>query len=207
MNNSAYKFDNLDETDPFLERHNLQYYARKEEKIRIGLYPLKKLSPVIINSNNYQPFKIDSSRPRWVHWLILAINLISSVTMELFRLTLNSLHKFVTEEWITWASLGGHVITRKLLGAVAWEEKRKRVSLLSLGFRRSLSCSSRNQKVPLGFSFLPALVLGFRLTCAQTRGPTVGKIMVSHLVGGAPTCLFFFFFPMFPTNIIFRVLR
>lgn len=44
MNNSAYKSDNLDETDPFLERHNLQYSRKKEEKIRIGLYPLKKLS-------------------------------------------------------------------------------------------------------------------------------------------------------------------
>ena len=44
MNNSAYKFDNLNETDPFLERHNLQNSHKKEEKVRIGLYLLKKLS-------------------------------------------------------------------------------------------------------------------------------------------------------------------
>ena len=44
MNNSANKSDNLDETDPFLERHNLQNSRKKTETVQIGLYLLKKLS-------------------------------------------------------------------------------------------------------------------------------------------------------------------
>ena len=43
-----YKFDNLDETDPFLERHNLQNSCKKE----ISNRPLsiKEIESIIINS-------------------------------------------------------------------------------------------------------------------------------------------------------------
>lgn len=85
-------------------------------------------------------------------------------------------------------------------------EKRKRMSLLSLGFRRSLSCSSSgNQKISPGLLTVPAntsswfqavLCSDWRTLQEKNNGQT------HHWFGGAPTsCLFFF--SNVPTNIDF----
>lgn len=49
MNNSAYKFDNLDETDPFLERHNLHITQEGRENSNRPL-SIKEIESIIINS-------------------------------------------------------------------------------------------------------------------------------------------------------------
>lgn len=101
------------------------------------------------------------------------------------------------------------VFTRKLPGAVAWEmwgEKRKRMSLLSLGFRGPFPAPpAETRRFLLGFSlFLPTPVLGFRLSCAQTGGHCRKKIMGRLTTGSVVLqLLVFFFFSNVPANIDF----